>query len=263
MGKLVNSNDKALSFDFKAEMYEGGILRVLVDEPNGKRPRFQASKYAGLNEHGFAKMRTGFKMTNVNGEYVIESKEEARTSFYQGASQPAQVHTYKIQTTPFKLTSYIDNEETITVNAANLLSIDRQRDEGDSSRRSPAVDSSDFTDRDLFKDEALGRADNQRNGPQSIGLDFKFNSLYLYGIPEHADSYQLKDSIDASGNPIPQTRYKQKDDPYRLFNLDVFEYDLESRFPLYGSIPIMISQDETKTAGMFWSNAAETFIDIQ
>jgi alpha 1,3-glucosidase len=30
-------------------------------------------------------------------------------------------------------------------------------------------------------------------------------------------------------------------DPYRLFNLDVFEYDIQNPMALYGSIPYMLA----------------------
>jgi len=30
-------------------------------------------------------------------------------------------------------------------------------------------------------------------------------------------------------------------EPYRLYNLDVFEYELDSRMALYGSIPVLIA----------------------
>ena len=30
-------------------------------------------------------------------------------------------------------------------------------------------------------------------------------------------------------------------DPYRLFNLDVFEYDIQNTMALYGSIPYMLA----------------------
>ena len=30
-------------------------------------------------------------------------------------------------------------------------------------------------------------------------------------------------------------------EPYRLYNLDVFEYELESKMALYGSIPMMLA----------------------
>eukprot|EP00003_Mantamonas_plastica_P006535 TRINITY_DN1534_c0_g1_i2.p1 TRINITY_DN1534_c0_g1~~TRINITY_DN1534_c0_g1_i2.p1 ORF type:complete len:651 (-),score=209.59 TRINITY_DN1534_c0_g1_i2:130-2082(-) len=48
-----------------------------------------------------------------------------------------------------------------------------------------------------------------------------------------------------------------------MFNLDVFEYDLDSKMALYGGIPFMMGHDETGTAGVLWLNAAETWIDIE
>jgi len=30
-------------------------------------------------------------------------------------------------------------------------------------------------------------------------------------------------------------------DPYRLYNLDVFEYEVDSKMALYGSIPLMLA----------------------
>lgn len=65
------------------------------------------------------------------------------------------------------------------------------------------------------------------SGPESIGLDTSFvNFAHVYGIPEHADKLALKSTVGS--------------EPYRLYNLDVFEFELDSRAALYGSIPFMI-----------------------
>jgi mannosyl-oligosaccharide alpha-1,3-glucosidase len=53
-----------------------------------------------------------------------------------------------------------------------------------------------------------------------------------------------------------------------LYNLDVFEYELHETMALYGSIPLMLSHHATssgssRTSGLFWLNAAETWIDIE
>jgi len=53
--------------------------------------------------------------------------------------------------------------------------------------------------------------DSKPRGPESIGMDMNFIGYkYIYGIPEHADRFWLKDTKNT--------------DPYRLYNLDVFEY---------------------------------------
>lgn len=51
-------------------------------------------------------------------------------------------------------------------------------------------------------------------------------------------------------------------EPYRLFNLDVFAYNLYSRFGLYGSVPLLVAHKPDRTLGVFWLNASETFVNI-
>jgi alpha 1,3-glucosidase len=51
-------------------------------------------------------------------------------------------------------------------------------------------------------------------------------------------------------------------DPYRLYNLDVFEYELDNKMALYGSIPFMISHAPQQSAGVFFHNSAEMWIDV-
>ncbi|PIK52128.1 hypothetical protein BSL78_10975 [Apostichopus japonicus] len=85
--------------------------------------------------------------------------------------------------------------------------------------------------------------------PSAVAMDFTFPGYeHLYGIPEHADTLALKTT--------------KSDEPYRLYNLDVFEYDLDSRMALYGSVPLMLAHNSDRTVGLFWLNAAETWIDI-
>lgn len=50
--------------------------------------------------------------------------------------------------------------------------------------------------------------------------------------------------------------------PYRLYNLDVFEYEIGNGMALYGSIPYVIAHSKQETLGALWLNAAETWIDI-
>jgi len=78
---------------------------------------------------------------------------------------------------------------------------------------------------------------------------------YIYiGIPEHASRLQLKTT---SGSGAAYT------DPYRLYNLDVFEYELDEPMALYGAIPLIISHTKEVTAGLFYFNPTETFVDVQ
>jgi len=80
---------------------------------------------------------------------------------------------------------------------------------------------------------------------------------HVYGIPEHASSFALKTTSGEDGG------YSE---PYRLYNLDVFEYELDTPASLYGSIPFMYAHKRTSEgssdAAILWLNAAETWIDI-
>ncbi|CAL8084448.1 unnamed protein product [Calicophoron daubneyi] len=92
--------------------------------------------------------------------------------------------------------------------------------------------------------------DTRPRGPSSLSLDIDFPGfLHAYGIPEHADSLVLKDT---SGG-----------DPYRLYNLDVFEYELNNPMALYGSVPFLWALNANYTVGLFWHNPSETWIDVE
>lgn len=51
-------------------------------------------------------------------------------------------------------------------------------------------------------------------------------------------------------------------DPYRLHNMDVYKYELYSPMALYGSVPVIVAHNAQRTMGIFWLNAAETWVDI-
>ncbi|CAI2738285.1 unnamed protein product [Dicrocoelium dendriticum] len=92
--------------------------------------------------------------------------------------------------------------------------------------------------------------DTRPYGPNSISMDIDFPGVsHVYGLPEHADSYVLKDT---SGG-----------DPYRLYNLDVFEYELDSQMALYGAVPVLWALNTNYTTGIFWHNPSETWVDIE
>jgi alpha 1,3-glucosidase len=107
----------------------------------------------------------------------------------------------------------------------------------------------------LWEETFSSHKDSKPFGPMSVGMDISFpGSKHLYGIPEHASSAVLKATRGEGSH------YKE---PYRLYNLDVFEYELDETMALYGAIPFMLSQSKTAgSVGVFWFNPSETFVDI-
>jgi mannosyl-oligosaccharide alpha-1,3-glucosidase len=99
--------------------------------------------------------------------------------------------------------------------------------------------------------------DTKPHGPTSIGIDVTFPAAtHVYGIPEHASTHALRATDGSEGG----SEYNQ---PYRLYNLDVFEYELDNPMALYGSIPFMLAHSPAgTTVGVFWNNPTETYVDV-
>lgn len=61
-----------------------------------------------------------------------------------------------------------------------------------------------------------------------MGVDISFpGALRAYGLPEHGDNLPLR----TTGPGVSE--------PYRLYNLDVFEYELDSTMAIYGAVPVL------------------------
>uniref|UniRef100_A0A3Q3SXD8 Glucosidase II alpha subunit b n=1 Tax=Mastacembelus armatus TaxID=205130 RepID=A0A3Q3SXD8_9TELE len=101
----------------------------------------------------------------------------------------------------------------------------------------------------MWEETFKSHTDSKPNGPSAVSLDFSLPGVeHVYGIPEHADTLRLKTTDNG--------------DPYRLYNLDVFQYELYNPMALYGAIPVMLAHNSQRTTGIFWLNAAETWVDI-
>jgi hypothetical protein len=133
-----------------------------------------------------------------------------------------------------------------------------------------------------------GHSDSKPRGPQAISLDLSFpGSRHLYGLPSRATALALRPTALSSpiDKPPAGSLYSE---PYRLYNLDVFEYLDDSPFGLYGSIPYLVAHRveeggsgggggggggnknaaaggtnrPSTTVGAAWINAAEQYVDI-
>lgn len=102
----------------------------------------------------------------------------------------------------------------------------------------------------MWEESFGGHHDSKPRGPSTVAMDFAFmNMQSVFGIPEHADRFSLQDTTGG--------------DPYRLYNLDVFEYELWNPMSLYAAVPFMLGHNAANTVGLFWLNAAETWIDVK
>ncbi|KAI5296509.1 hypothetical protein KEM52_001142 [Ascosphaera acerosa] len=248
---------------------DSGVVRVTLDEEKRvegtialrhnstvKKQRYNEAEVWALagpprlsNSASFAKCTTS-GVTNVsygtNGEYS------------------AIIHH-----SPLALEFQRGGETHVQLNAQGLLNIEHWRAERDvnpevadapTDGQQPLRDTAEApagsTDESTWWDETFnGNTDTKPRGPESVALDITFPGYeHVYGIPEHAESLALKDTEAGSDS---------HSEPYRLYNSDVFEYELYSPMTLYGSIPFLQAHRRNSTVGVLWLNAAETWIDIK
>ncbi|KAF5288677.1 hypothetical protein FQA39_LY15319 [Lamprigera yunnana] len=87
-------------------------------------------------------------------------------------------------------------------------------------------------------------------GGSEIAMEVTLKDVQrAYGIPEHADHLALQTT--------------KKDEPYRHFNLDYGNYRIESREALYGAVNVLYGHGNDHSSGVFWLNAAQTWIDLE
>ncbi|XP_046915674.2 glucosidase 2 subunit alpha isoform X2 [Dermatophagoides farinae] len=210
----------------------GQTFRFRVDEIDSPKKRFDPSQLV--------------LMANIKGSKINIVDQFSNGFTVEAVDQPK--NKVVVQMNPFRLDVYSMGELVMVVNQRGLFNFEHFRHKPQASETDPNTDCNENCWEETFK----GSTDSKPNGPMSIGMDVTLIGFeHVYGIPEHADSFALKDT-------------KGNSDPYRLFNSDVFEYELYSPMTLYGAYPLMIAHSSApKTVGLFWLNPSETWIDIE
>lgn len=237
----VNSKNKVV---FVLEIYplEDSTLRIKFNEKNPLYPRFE-EPYSLLDN-------------------IKESKYEIVDSSAEGFTVRFGDSRAVVQSKPLQIDVYYGSTHAVSFNSRGLLKFEHYRkkptvgearaegEEEPNVVEEPHQDEEEADQDGLWEETFKSHTDSKPRGPSSLGVDISFiGSKQVYGIPEHADSFKLKET--GSG------------EPYRLYNLDVFEYELDNQMALYGAVPVMISHTSKITTGIFWHNAAETWVDIK
>uniref|UniRef100_A0A8D3A992 Glucosidase alpha, neutral C n=2 Tax=Scophthalmus maximus TaxID=52904 RepID=A0A8D3A992_SCOMX len=184
----------------------------------------------------------------ITGEQQCEQlRVERRSRDSVTLSWSAGRHQVCVRRSPFRVEILCEHEVMATFNSEGKLWFEtlqggpRATSRGSELHEDPPP---------LLGKEVFGQfADVTADVPSSVGADFCLHGFgHVYGLPEHADSLQLRDTSDG--------------DPYRLYNLDAFAYDLYSRLGLYGSVPLLVAHKDDRTLGVFWLNASETFVNV-
>ncbi len=191
------------------------VLRIFITELNPIRKRYQINDILTQDARKFlpfkdVKQNTNECILNWNDKYSVKI-------------------TYK----PFKITTTNNGKDEILINEFNKFyfepyitrktydNTDCDDNNEDESKHCPHESDQ---EKALWEERFSSHTYYYDNGPASIGLDFTFiNNKYIYGIPEHASSLILKDTL---GDCEDDNCY---DEPYSLWNLDVFENELLDR----------------------------------
>ncbi|XP_032199317.1 neutral alpha-glucosidase C isoform X3 [Mustela erminea] len=235
--RIINETTKV---PLLAEIYgiEGNIFRLKINEETPLKPRYEVpdvltSKPSTVRLISCAGDADSLVLTDGKGDLK-----------------------YHITANPFKIDLVSEEEVVMSINSLGQLYFEHlqiplaQRATKENKEDTSADTSQEDQDDLGLWEEKFGKfVDIKVNGPASIGLDFSLHGFeHLYGIPQHADSHQLKNTSDG--------------DAYRLYNLDVYGYKIHDKMGIYGSVPYLLAHKLGRTLGIFWLNASETLVEI-
>ncbi|KAF8937068.1 hypothetical protein BGZ47_009200 [Haplosporangium gracile] len=229
-------------YTLEVHLLDNDAVRVRMSERDSQRRR-----YDGLQKTVLVKPL----ISSTQYDQLARDEDGLFTITYGSQRQ----NSARIRFAPFQIEFLVDDVSTLVLNEGGLLKIEAAQ------ARSEVTDTRTRTplerrlEQGMWSERFKDIIDTKPRGPESFGLDITFSEIEdVYGIPEHASSLSLKTTRSSGA---------QYTEPYRLYNLDVFEYEVDSPMALYGSIPFMLGHSKNKTAGVFWMNAAETWIDIE
>ncbi|KAJ3233308.1 hypothetical protein HDU81_002349 [Chytriomyces hyalinus] len=253
------SSSSGVLFALSVGVLEGGALRVQMREENPIGNLYQVATVVLENVELKSKP---FKLVQSSSEYTAIAFNSTNVE-----------HTLAIHHRPFRMDLSSRNTPIWTFNEHGYLHYEHQRLKDSpppSDGSEPAAQSNDETlseeektkkqlleelKRDMWDESFSGKIDSKPKGPTSIGFDMNFPGFkHTYGLPQHASSYSLKPTRGSEA---------QYSEPYRLYNFDVFEYELDNPMALYGSVPFLMAHRKDYSVGVLWMNAAEMWVDVE
>ncbi|KAK3707342.1 glucosidase II [Vermiconidia calcicola] len=261
--KIINTNDN-LRLPMRITFHESGTARVTIDEERRQKGDIELrhGSKARKERYNEAEKWAIVGGTTVSAGAALNSDAEKGTTriMYGPRSRFEAV----IRHEPFGVEFKREGETQIQFNDRGLMNVehwrakvDKPADEQKEGDEAVVAES----DKEAAEDESTwwdekfgGNTDSKPKGPEAVALDINFPGYqHVYGAAEHTGPLSLKET---RGGDDKYT------DPYRLYNSDVFEYEMDSPMTLYGSIPFMQAQKKDSNVGVFWLNAAETWIDV-
>ncbi|KAI9307319.1 glycosyl hydrolases family 31-domain-containing protein [Cunninghamella echinulata] len=244
----IQNKETNILFTLDMTLLQDNTVRVQINEKTPLHQRYDDHSQYTLHQPPIPVSAKQVNKDDNNGLVTI-SLDETRKVI--------------LSSDPFKIEFLVNDTPIITLNERGFFNFEHlrtkethkpkliQQTNGDDDSIEEKIPD---TESNLWEESFKSWTDPKPNGPESIALDISFNGFpNVYGIPEHASSLSLKET---RGGENAYT------DPYRLYNTDVFEYALDSPTSLYGAVPFMIGHRKDISAGVFWMNPSETWVDI-
>lgn len=245
--KTLSSGEK-VRLPLTVSFLESGVARVVLDEERRMKGDIELRHNSKVRKERYNEAE---KYTIVGGLDVSKSASlnpETEPGFTRVQYGPENSYQAVIRHAPFEISFQRDGQTHVKLNERGFLNIEHWRPKVDNPEGEKEDDST------SWEETFGGNTDSKPRGPESVGIDISFPGYeHVFGIPEHADSLSLRETRGGTGN---------HEEPYRLYNSDVFEYELQSPMTLYGSIPFMHAHRKNSSVAVFWLNAAETWVDI-
>ena len=256
---------------------EEGVVRVRVDDP--RRPRYRVPD---VLDPAFASRVSPF------ARVTREERPAAAGGTVTVFRTPNPAVAVEVRHAPLRVALLVNGVETVVFNDRAALAYERA---DVLASTPPAADGGGEGKSADWSETFNGHVDARPNGPNALAFDVTFpGATRAYGLPERATSLNLRDTVAPAA---AETAREDSDagadrsevalsEPYRLYNLDVFEYEHDSPFGLYGSIPVLLAHapdrldarnDDAAAAGgggaktsatsaAYFHNPTETYVDL-
>ena len=274
--KSLEEGVQSVELPLKIIFLQSGAARITVDEKKRRQGEIELRHGSQARKERYDEAS---KWAIVGGEKPDRSAK-AETSQKETVVKYGPDNRYRavISHSPLSIDFFRDDQLHVELNGKGLMNMEQWRPrvekpenkEGEEPKEGDQPVEQGEDQSTWWEETFGGNTDSKPKGPESIGLDITFPGYeHVYGIPGHASSLSLKQTRygQRTFKPVYQlTFYSGGSDayeqPYRLYNSDVFEYEMDSPMTLYGAIPFMQAHRKDSTVGVFWLNAAETWVDI-
>eukprot|EP00418_Pyrodinium_bahamense_P085599 CAMPEP_0179059488 /NCGR_PEP_ID=MMETSP0796-20121207/25378_1 /TAXON_ID=73915 /ORGANISM="Pyrodinium bahamense, Strain pbaha01" /LENGTH=1004 /DNA_ID=CAMNT_0020756245 /DNA_START=1 /DNA_END=3015 /DNA_ORIENTATION=- len=248
--KVQHAHEAAPHLLLRLNTYTSGMVRLRLTEIAPVHPRHE--------------IPPGDVVTDPPpAEAAVKVEESPSATVFSFTSAAGTAIKAELKHSPLALDVTANGQLVQRLNARNFLNFERYRRPKedlppDSASPGVTVDAAahphDLDKNGMWEEEFGGHTDKKPRGPASLGMDMTFEGDVpsLFGLPEHMTKASL---------PFYE-------EPYRFFNLDVFEYENDEPMALYGAIPFLwaihrFGSAPAVASAFIWINPSETFVKLQ